>query len=141
VSLSLGATDMEAADMELSRLIAKIISVIYLSVAVGGIFSADHYRRLKDDMFKNTALTYFMGLTAVIIGFMIVNYHNSWERNWTVLITIIGWLTLMKGVIIIAFPKYFQSLSKPFFNDRVLRILPYVWIFFGLLFGYFGFVS
>ena len=127
--------------MELSILIAKIISVIYLSVAVGGIFSADHYRRLKDDMFNNTALTYFMGFTAVIIGFLIVNYHNIWGKNWTVLITIMGWGTLIKGVLIIAFPKLFHSYSKPFFKGRVLRILPYVWMFFGLLFGYFGFVS
>jgi hypothetical protein len=127
--------------MELSRLIAKIISVIYLSVAVGGIFSADHYRRLKDDMFKNTALTYFMGFTAVVIGFLMVNYHNIWEKNWTVLITIIGWLVLIKGILIIAFPKFFQSFSKPFFKGSVLRILPYVWISLGLLFGYFGFIS
>lgn len=127
--------------MELSKLIAKILSVIYLAVAVGGIFSADHYRRLKDDIFKNTALTYFMGFTAVIIGFLLVNYHNTWERNWTVLITIMGWLALIKGVMIIAFPTYFQSISEPFFRDRALRVLPYVWIFLGILFGYFGFVS
>ncbi len=127
--------------MELSILIAKIISVVYLSVAVGGIFSADHYRRLKDDMFKNTALTYFMGFTAVIIGSLMVNYHNIWEKNWTVLITIMGWLALIKGVLIIAFPRFFQSFSKPFFQGKVFGILPYVWISLGLLFGYFGFVS
>jgi hypothetical protein len=52
-------------------------------------------------MFKNTALTYFMGFTAVIIGFLMMNYHNVWEKNWTVLITIMGWLALIKGVLII----------------------------------------
>jgi hypothetical protein len=132
---------LNATETELSRLIARIISVMYLSVAVGGIFSADHYRRLRDDMFKNTALTYFMGFTAVIIGFFMVNYHNIWAKNWTVLITIMGWLALTKGILIIAFPRFFQSFSRPFFKGRVSRILPYVWIFIGLLFGYFGFVA
>ena len=127
--------------METSILIAKIISVIYLSVGVGGIVSADHYRRIQDDMFKNTALTYFMGCTAAIIGCLIVNYHNIWEHNWTVVITIIGWLALIKGVTIIVFPKLLQRFSKPFFEGRLFTILPYVWILLGLMFGYFGFVS
>lgn len=127
--------------MELSIFVAKIISVIYLSAGLGAIFSADHYRGLPDDMFKNAALTYLTGLTAVIVGFLLVNYHNSWEKDWTVLITIMGWLALMKGVIIIAFPKFVHRYSKPILEGRGFSIFSYVAIFIGVLFGYFGFVS
>ena len=124
----------------LSILIAKIASVVYLSAALGAIFSANYYRRLVDDMFSNAALTYFMGFTTVIIGFLIVNYHNTWVRDWTVLITIIGWLALIKGVLIIAFPTFAQSYSERVFKGRGLKTFPYVAILLGLLFGYFGFV-
>ncbi|MBI2357351.1 MAG: hypothetical protein HYV04_00270 [Deltaproteobacteria bacterium] len=127
--------------MELSIFVAKITSVIYLSAGLGAIFSADHYRRLVDDMFNNAALTYLMGFTAVILGFLIVNYHNIWAKDWTVLITIIGWLGLVKGALIIAFPRFAQSYSRLIFQGRGLRIFPYLAIFIGLLFGYFGFVS
>ena len=125
--------------MELSTLIAKITSVIYLSAALGGFFSADYYRRLSDDMYKNAALTYMTGFTAVILGSLIVNYHNTWAKNWTVLITIMGWLALIKGVIIIAFPKFIQRLSEPFFSGRGLKVFPYITLLLGLLFGYLGF--
>ena len=127
--------------MELSIFIAKIISVIYLSVGLGAVFSADHYRKLLDDMFNNAALTYLAGLIAVIVGFLLVYYHNVWVTDWTVLITIIGWLGLIKGVMIIAFPKFVLAYSKPFFEGRGFRIFPYIAILMGLLFGYFGFVS
>lgn len=126
--------------MELSVLIAQITSVIYLSAALGAIFSANHYRRILDDMFKNAGLTYLTGFMAVIIGYLIVNYHNTWEKNWTVLITILGWLALIKGVLIIAFPEFVYRFSEPIFKGRGLRIFPYIAIFIGLLFGYFGFV-
>lgn len=126
--------------MELSILIAKLTAVIYLSAALGAIFSANHYRKLIDDMFHNAALTYLMGFTAVIIGFLIVNYHNIWGKDWTVLITIMGWLALTKGVLIIAFPEFVRSYSRPMFADRGLKIFPYVAILIALLFGYFGFV-
>jgi len=73
--------------MELSILIARIASVVYLSAALGAVFSRDHYRRVLDDLFKNAALTYFMGFTVVILGLLMVNYHNTWVKNWTVLVT------------------------------------------------------
>lgn len=126
--------------MELSILIAKITAVIYLSASLGGFFSRDYYRRFADDMYKNAALAYMMGFMAVIVGFLIVHYHNLWGRDWTVLITIMGWLALIKGVLIIVFPKFIQRLSEPFLTERALKIIPYVTLAVGLLFGYFGFV-
>lgn len=126
--------------MELSILIAKITAVIYLSASLCGFLNKDYYRRLADDMYKNAALTYMMGFMAVIVGFLIVHYHNFWGRDWTVLITIIGWLSLIKGFFIIVFPKFIQRLSESFLTERALKIYPYVTLFLGLLFGYFGFV-
>ena len=126
--------------MELSILIAKIVSVIYLSAALGSFLSRDYYLRISQDMFKNAALTYMMGFVTVIFGFLIVNYHNFWESDWTVLITVIGWLSLLKGVLIIVSPKFFQRLYEPFLTGRALKIIPYVTLAMGLLFGYFGFV-
>ena len=114
--------------------------MIYLSAALGAIFSSDHYRRVLDDLFKNAALTYFVGFTAVIFGFLIVNYHNIWVKDWPVLITLLGWLALIKGVLLIAFPSFVQSYSKPIFEGRGLQCFPYLAAFVGLLFGYFGFV-
>ena len=126
--------------MELSILIAKITSVIYLSAALGALFSPDHYRKISDDIFKNAGLSYLTGFVALIIGFLIVHYHNFWVGDWTVLITIIGWLALIKGIIIIAFPQFIHKLSEMIFTGLGLRIFPYTGILMGLLFGYFGFV-
>ncbi|MBU2620839.1 MAG: hypothetical protein KKD92_00785 [Proteobacteria bacterium] len=126
--------------MELSILIAKITAVICLSASLGGFFSRDYYRRLADDLYKNAALTYMMGFMAVIVGFLIVHYHNLWGKDWTVLVTIIGWLSLIKGIFIIVLPKFIQRLSESFLTKKILKIYPYVTLFLGLLFGYFGFV-
>ena len=127
-------------EMELSILIAKITAVVYLAAALRAVFSRDYYQRILDDLFKNAALTYLMGFTTVILGFLIVNYHNIWVRDWTVLVTVLGWLALIKGVLIIAFPRFVQSYSKPIFQGKGLQFFPYIAAFVGLLFGYFGFV-
>jgi hypothetical protein len=126
--------------MNLSIVLARIVSVIYLSAGVGAILDKDQYRRIADDMFKNAAVTYLMGFTAAIVGLLIVKYHNVWTGNWTVLITILGWLATIKGVLIIAVPSFVERFSKMVFGGKMLQWFPYVAYFLGLLFGYFGFV-
>jgi hypothetical protein len=127
-------------NMELSILIARILTVIYLAAALGGFLNADYYRKIFRDLYENAALTFMMGLIGVILGMLIVTYHNRWVMNWTVLITIVGWLALIRGVIIIAFPNFFRRLSAPFVGRTGIKIFPYVTLVVGLLFGYFGFL-
>lgn len=126
--------------MELSILIAKITSVVYLAAALGAVFNRDYYRRVVDDLFENAGLTYFIGFTTVVLGFLIVNYHNIWVKDWIVLITVLGWLALVKGVFIIAFPRFVRSYSELILKGKGLQFFPYIAALLGLLFGYYGFV-
>ena len=127
--------------MQLSKLIAKMASVIYLSASLGAFFSADYYRKIADDFFNNAGLIYVSGFMTAVIGLLIVIYHNRWTKSWTVLITILGWLALVKGISLIAFPQFIHSLSERMFTDFGSKIFPYAALCLGLLFAYFGFVS
>ena len=127
--------------MELSKLIARMASVIYLSVSLGAFFSPDYYRKIADDLFSNSALIYVAGLVTAIIGFLIVTYYNKWAKSWIVLITILGWLAMVKGICLIAFPQFVHTLSDRMFTDSGAKIFPYTALCLGLLFAYFGFVS
>jgi hypothetical protein len=127
--------------MHLSKLIAKMAAVIYLSASAGAFFNADYYRKITGDFFNNAGLTYVSGFMTAVIGLLIVIYHNRWTKNWTVLITVLGWIALFKGIFLIAFPQFVQSLSERMFTDFGSRIFPYAALCLGLLFAYFGFLS
>jgi hypothetical protein len=125
--------------MSLSILIARILSVIYLSAGLGAFISADHFRRLPDDLFRNAGLAYVTGFMAVILGLLIVHYHKTWTKGWPVLITLIGWVALLKGVAIIVAPQCVHDLSATIIAGWGVKVFPYIAICLGLLFGYFGF--
>jgi hypothetical protein len=116
-----------------------MISVVYVSAALGAMFSVDHYRRLPDDLLSNAGLTYCTGFITVVMGFLIVHYHNTWTKTWPVLITMIGWLALLKGVAIIVAPQVVHRVSTAILADWGATVFPYVAAGFGLLFGYVGF--
>ena len=127
--------------METSILIAQIAAVTYLTVALGAFLNRDYFRNIVKDFYGNAGLAYIGGFMALIMGFLIVHFHNHWVGDWTVLITILGWLALLKGMVIIVFPTHIQRMSETFLTDTGLKIIPYAALLLGLLFAWLGFIQ
>ena len=127
--------------METSILIAKIIGIVYTALGVGLIINKKYYKETFKKMISNTSFLFMGGLFAIIIGVLIIEHHNYWKNDWTVLITIIGWVAIIKGILLIVFPKSF-SIFKPFFSSKLLYLIfgPFM-IIIGIVFLYFGFFS
>jgi len=80
-------------------------------------------RVLLEEMFgmiENKVFLLFSGYLALIIGLITVILHNVWVADWRVVITIFGWISLIKGVMRIAFPEITQKLAPAFKNKPVL---------------------
>ena len=122
--------------MELSVLVAKILALVYISAGIAAVSGKITFSKIVEDFEKSQGLTFISGLMALVIGMLLVKYHNIWVRDWIVLITIIAWIALLKGIMLIAFPHFISSCKGWYKNTRVWGIFM---IAVGLLFGYFGF--
>ncbi|MGB3082827.1 MAG: hypothetical protein WBB86_07565, partial [Candidatus Omnitrophota bacterium] len=49
---------------------------------------------------------------ALVFGIFLVMFHNIWVLNWTVLITILGWSSLIKGILLIVFPNMIFKMTE-----------------------------
>ncbi|MBN3455798.1 hypothetical protein [Mycolicibacterium sp.] len=54
---------------------------------------------------ENRAFGLTYGYLSLFLGLISVLLHNVWTMDWHVLITIFGWLALLKGIIVIAWPE------------------------------------
>lgn len=123
--------------MELSILLAKIISAIYISSGFAVLIGTFKISDFIIEFEKSATLTFISGCIGIIFGMILINYHNIWVRNWTVLITIISWIMLVGGILVVIIPKslfYMKSLIK---DTRLWGIFM---ILVGIIFGYFGFI-
>ena len=56
---------------------------------------------------------YLSGVLMFIAGLAVVQAHNIWEKNWTVLITLSGWFLLLLGLIrMFAASQYQQAIQR-----------------------------
>jgi uncharacterized membrane protein HdeD (DUF308 family) len=56
-------------------------------------------------------VVYLSGVLMFIAGLAIVQAHNVWRRDWTVLITLSGWFFLLLGVVRMFAAGFYQRSS------------------------------
>jgi len=81
---------------------------------------AQIFEDLKDQKF--VIITSFI---AILIGLINILFHNDWNDNWTVVITLIGWIALIIGLALFIFPtrtiNWINFMNLKFF--QVLYVL------------------
>ncbi len=128
--------------METSVFIAKLFGLAYTVIGLGMLINGKAYKKMFDAMMKEAGVWYLGGLMALVVGFLIVSAHNVWEGSWVLLITLVGWLGLLKGLLLLLFPEWMMGWSTNLFKKRksFTGMGAFVFIL-GLVFVYFGFIA
>ena len=91
--------------MDVSLLLARLMGPLFLVAGAGVLLNREHYRHMIGSFLTDAALYYFSGALALIAGVAILLFHNLWVADWRVAITVIGWLSLLKGLVRLLAPQ------------------------------------
>ena len=97
--------------MQRSIFLAKLVGPFLAVCGVALMFNADAFRSISGEIVKSPALIYIAGLLALATGLAIVNTHNEWTADWRVVITLLGWLSVVAGIIRVVFPRVVEMLG------------------------------
>lgn len=106
--------------MEASILIARIIGPLFALIALGMIFNRETYGVIMAEFAESRALIYLSGSIALITGIVVVQFHNLWVADWRVIITVIGWLSVWKGIIRLLYPQIVRRVGRRFADSSRL---------------------
>jgi len=84
------------------------------------LFNMEFYMKAFENFFKSTGLMYFAGFFVLLMGLLLVLVHNVWTKDWTVVITILAWLTLLKGLFFLIFPDWIVGMKKKFMTKEYM---------------------
>ncbi len=120
--------------------IFQIFSLVYIVIGIGILINPGFYKKLFEDFIENAAVLYLGGVMALVFGYLIIAFHNTWTMDLSVIITIFGWLALIKGILILIRPKIMIALSKAMVKkESLLKIEAIAVIILGLAFSFLGF--
>jgi uncharacterized protein YjeT (DUF2065 family) len=90
----------------------RILGIVLTVSGLSLLFNKKGVRSLIEETTQNQGLLWLFGFFALVMGSILVVLNNVWGSGVQLLVTLIGWLTLIKGAFILLFPNTAVSLSK-----------------------------
>ena len=72
------------------------------------------------EMTEDKAFVISTGYYTLLLGLVTIILHNVWVLNWTLVITLLGWSTLIKGIMKIGFPEQIHEQAQRFKKKQAL---------------------
>jgi len=96
----------------IARLMGPVLLVMGIGMVVGLMTEGDAYPALLKEFLASRALIFLMGALTLAPGLAIVNAHNLWVPDWRVVVTVLGWLFIFRGILALVFPTLVQRLGE-----------------------------
>ena len=109
--------------MSTSILIAKYIGPVMLVAALACLLNPKQIMAIFEDFIKSPALIFIAGVMTLMMGLTFVNFHNHWVADWSVIITIFGWIGIAGGIMRMAFPMFAIETGKKMMGHKTMLVV------------------
>ncbi|MFA6119171.1 MAG: hypothetical protein WCT85_01300 [Parachlamydiales bacterium] len=108
----------------LSIYLAQLIGLVFFIIGIAFIFKPADFQILAREAVKSYPIIIVVSSLRLIVGLAIILAHNLWVADWRVLITILGWMSLIMAIAGLYFLKDFSKIISKILSHKNA----YVWI-------------
>ena len=103
--------------------LAILIGLYDLAAGLAGFTGAIKWSALLDEFEGSSALTFVTGFMTFAIGGVLILVHNIWTDPLAAIVSLIGWIALVEGLLLMVIPKPLLSFSRSLVsNQRVVSV-------------------
>ena len=126
--------------MQPAVFIARLIGPTFIVIGIGVLLNGSFYNAMVADAVKSPTLIYFAGLLALVPGLAVLNVYRAWTPDWRVVITILGWLMVIGGIVRIVLPQLIATLATDIYSGTpVLAIFAVIILVVGAYLSFEGY--
>lgn len=104
--------------MEITIFLAKFWGSLFM--ILGALSIAARFLGRVIEYTEDKTITISTGYITFLLGLATVVAHNIWAADWRVTVTILGWITLFKGIEKIGFPERVNKKARMFKKHQAL---------------------
>lgn len=127
--------------MQISIYLARLIGPALALAGVSMLLNPQGFLDIATGIIGDAALLYFVALLGLLGGIALVLAHNLWVADWRVIITLIGWVSIVDSASWLLAARHLARLYAPIITPA----LPIVGGLFSLILGavlcYFGYFA
>lgn len=122
-------------DMDVSIFLARFLGGFY--ILFGLLFIGAKFLGRVIEMTDDKSFVISTGYISLLLGLGVVTAHNVWLLDWRIVVTLLGWATLIKGILKIGFPEFIHKQARRFKTQQTLEaamlLLLGAWLFWASL--------
>jgi hypothetical protein len=126
--------------MDMTIVLAKALGIIFVVMGISIISNKKSISGVLADLEEDPGFLWIAGLMALLIGAFMVAVHNTWGSGFQTVISLIGWLSIIKGTVMLVIPDASMSIYKKVAGNMALTLSGYAVLIIGLVLLYEGFV-
>lgn len=119
--------------------IATIFGPILVFVGIWVLLYPANMRKVVESFRKTPAVLFITGIINLILGLAFVTNCNTWTPSFELLVTLLGWLFLLRGLAIFFLPQRFLKIFT--MHKSSYSVFALVSIIWGLALSYFAFMK
>lgn len=127
--------------MDITTFIASIWGPIILAVGFGVFLNAAYYRRVYRDIEKDSLAMLVFGMFAMAVGLIQVQVHNVWDTFPQIVVSLVSWAVLLKGVAFLIAPKFVDQIGDKWVNMSLVPFAGTGAIIIGAYLTYLGYIA
>jgi len=125
--------------MGISILLARFLGIFLTIWGIGAIANQKRLPGAIDEIVKSKSMQLIAAFIPLVMGSFFVAVHNRWVADWTISVTIVGWLFLLGGAFRAIMTEKWVSCVSKMKSEINLGVVGAIIVLLGMMFLYFGY--
>lgn len=117
------------------------LGLTFFAIGMGMLANPKFLKDMEKDFSTSSTDLFFGGLVCLAIGFPLITFHNIWTGGSTLIITILGWMTVVKGLALLMFPAQMMNFYKKVLVKGSKSYVSFGVLALGIILLYFGYFA
>ena len=95
-----------------TRFFCRVLGPFLVVIDVTAVARASDMQGLLSQFEANSMWTFVTGAFILLFGLIIVAAHQYWRVAAAIIVSLLGWLIVLRGLLLVAFPRVFVSVAN-----------------------------
>jgi cytochrome bd-type quinol oxidase subunit 2 len=92
-----------------TRAFARVLGPYLVIVTITAVARTSQMRTLASEFGANSVWAFVTGAFILLSGLIVVALHQYWRGVPAIIVSVLGWMTTIKGLALLAFPQAYIS--------------------------------
>lgn len=128
--------------MDRSTYLAKLFGPVLVILGLSLLVRGQSFVGVFQDILYSPTLIFVLCVLGLLGGIAVILAHNVWAKDWRLIITILGWASVIESAVWLIVPHtMLQRIIMPLLTPSFLFVYGIVVLLLGGVLSYFGYLA